>query len=88
MERMSATAKLVGVEPCPFCKAGSFEMREGGKIWLGTRYSEPVSYTLLHWCGTADLEDSCYEETDSFSEPIKMKGKTENEAIAKWDRRA
>lgn len=67
--------------PCPFCGTGSFEIKENGRIWLGTRYSDPVSHTLLHWCGdTSDVPKP-------FSYPLKMHAKTIEEVIAKWNTR-
>lgn len=83
---MVSVVDASNIKPCPFCSSGAFEISENGRIWLGTRYGDPVSYTLIHWCGNADPE--VFLEDDRFSEPIKMKGKTREDAIAKWNTRA
>ena len=38
------------LKPCPFCGAGSNEIKDMGKYWLGSRWSEPVAVEVQHWC--------------------------------------
>jgi hypothetical protein len=65
--------------PCFFCGEDSFEVEEGGKIWMGMRYSEPLSYTIRHWCP---------EIPNNISQPsVSRKGKTLEDAIKEWNTR-
>lgn len=66
------------LKPCPFCGGTEFEFRENGKFWLGTRYSEPVSLSLQHWCVRTPGQPSNY---------IERKGKTEQDLIDAWNLR-
>jgi hypothetical protein len=67
-----------GLNDCPFCGRGEFQVRENGKIWLGMKYSEPVSWSVMHWCN----------ESPGISQPlIERKGKTLADAVAKWNER-
>lgn len=64
---------------CPFCGAGAFEIRPNGRMWLGMKYSEPASVSVLHWC----------EATPG--QPIRVierVGRDEASAIEAWNRRA
>lgn len=65
--------------PCPFCGAGTTEIREGGKVWLGTRYGVPISVSVWHWCDPTPGQPT---------RGIERIGKTEADAIAAWNRRA
>lgn len=41
--------------PCPWCgPQGSYLVIANGKIWLGMKYSEPVSWSVRHWCGVGN----------------------------------
>lgn len=36
--------------PCPFCGAGTTEIRYNGRTWTGMGWSEPSSVSVGHWC--------------------------------------
>ena len=62
--------------PCPFCGAGLTQIKENGKFWTGTKLSDPVSVSVVHWC-------------EDFT-PIRMierVGRNREEAIARWNTR-
>lgn len=63
--------------PCPFCGGGTTEIRPNGQIWLGTRYSEPLSVSVLHWC----------EEVPGPSRVIERVGRDKEQAIERWNMR-
>ncbi|MGF6549352.1 Lar family restriction alleviation protein [Paraburkholderia youngii] len=65
--------------PCPFCGAGATHFTENGKIWLGMRYSEPSSVSVIHWCPEFEGEPS---------RRFERVGRDEESAIAAWNRRA
>lgn len=69
-------AKLL---PCPFCGGGKTEVRENGRPWLGTRWGEPVSVSVRHWCEHVDGQPS---------RMIERVGRDRAAAIAAWNRRA
>lgn len=64
--------------PCPFCGGGETIIKPQ-YYWTGMR-SEIISVEVKHWCEqfTSQITGSC----------IVMRGKTEDEAVAKWNRRA
>jgi hypothetical protein len=63
--------------PCPFCSAGE-TMVKPNTHWTGMR-SEIISVEVRHWCE---------ETTGVRGSHITMRAKTEDEAVAKWNRRA
>lgn len=65
--------------PCPFCGAGATSIRENGKVWLGTRYSEPSSVSVLHHCETVEGQPL---------RAIERVGRDRASALAAWNRRA
>lgn len=65
--------------PCPFCGAGETRIEPGTRVWMGTRYGEPASYSVRHWCGKVDGQPS---------RMIERVGRDEASAIAAWNRRA
>lgn len=46
------------LEPCPFCGAGKTLIEENGKVWAGSRYSEPLSVSVRHWCAPVEGQPS------------------------------
>jgi len=66
------------LKPCPFCGAGKTEITDGPKIWLGTRYGDPTSVSVRHWCGPIDGQPS---------RMIERIGRDRESAIAAWNRR-
>lgn len=65
--------------PCPFCGAGKTELRENDRPWLGTRYGEPVSISVRHWCEPV---------VGQPSRVIERVGRDLASAVAAWNRRA
>ena len=65
--------------PCPFCGAGATSIRENGKVWLGTRYSEPSSVSVLHHCEIVEGQPL---------RAIERVGRDRASALAAWNRRA
>lgn len=70
---------LSQLKSCPLCGGGEFQIRENGRIWIGTRYSDHVSVSIYHWCN----------ESPGIQQPlIERKGKTLEQAIERWNQRA
>jgi len=65
--------------PCPFCGAGQSEFRENGRTWMGGRYSEPTSVSVMHWCE---------EVPGQPSRVIQRVGRARESAVAAWNLRA
>ncbi len=38
------------LKPCPFCGAGETQIRENGRMWTGSKYGDPASVSVMHWC--------------------------------------
>ena len=38
------------LKPCPFCGGSNTLIEPGGRVWAGTRWGEPTSYKVIHWC--------------------------------------
>ena len=65
------------IKPCPFCGNGSMVI-DPKQYWTGMR-NQIISVEIRHWC----------EEGAGVSgSMIIMLGKTEAEALEKWNRRA
>ena len=64
--------------PCPFCGAGSTEIKENGKMWTGMKYSDPVSVSVQHWCEPINGQPS---------RMIERIGRDTEAAIAAWNQR-
>lgn len=64
--------------PCPFCGGGVTEFRDNGQVWVGTKYSEPTSVSVRHWC----------EELPGPSRMIERIGRDKEQAIERWNMRA
>src|SRR5690606_25357581 len=63
--------------PCPFCGAGKTEIREN-RPWLGTKWGEPVSVSVRHWCDHVDGQPS---------RMIERVGRDRAAAVAAWNMR-
>lgn len=72
------THKREDLLPCPFCAAGE-TLVDPKHYWTGMS-SQVISVEVRHWCGP--------EETSVRGSSITMRAKTEEEAVAKWNRRA
>ncbi|HEX6215280.1 MAG TPA: Lar family restriction alleviation protein [Vicinamibacterales bacterium] len=79
MTQVTDSTQRVELLPCPFCGAGQTEIREGGKLWLGTRSSTPTSYSVFHWCPPIPGQPS---------RGIERIGRDLESAITAWNRRA
>lgn len=64
--------------PCPFCGGGTTEMRMNGQTWLGDRWSEPISVSVLHWC----------DPLPGPSRMLERIGRDTAQAIERWNMRA
>ena len=66
------------LKPCPFCGAGTFQIRANGKLWMGQNYSEPVSVSVIHWCEPTEGQPSRL---------IERVGRDTESAIKMWNKR-
>ena len=73
------TPQDYALEPCPFCGAGETHIKENGKVWLGMRFSEPASVSVLHFCEPVPSQPS---------RSLERVGRDLESAIAAWNRRA
>jgi len=62
--------------PCPFCGSGETQIQPT-LYWTGMR-NNVISVTIRHWCKPLGELDGTL---------LQVKGKTEEEAIASWNRR-
>lgn len=67
------------LEPCPFCGAGETSIVENGRVWAGTKWGEPSSVSVRHWCDPIKGQPS---------RAIERVGRDEASAIAAWNMRA
>ena len=67
------------LKPCPFCGGIGTQLRENGKVWMGMRYSEPASVSVMHWCDAVAGQPS---------RAIERVGRDRASAIAAWNQRA
>jgi len=65
--------------PCPFCGAGETMTRENGRVWLGMRYSDPVSVSVIHHCANVQGQPS---------RMIERVGRDAASAVVAWNTRA
>ncbi len=63
--------------PCPFCGAGENRIDESN-FWTG-QSNKLISVTVMHWCE---------QEEGNLQSIIKIKRKTEKEAINAWNKRS
>ncbi|MNK71145.1 hypothetical protein D3C87_905870 [compost metagenome] len=69
-------SKLIG---CPWCgDKGVTEVHEGGRVWMGTKYGEPSSVSIRHWCPAV---------TGQPSRMIERIGRDLESAIRAWNER-
>lgn len=61
--------------PCPFCRGGITEFKANGVMWTGTKFSDPISVSVRHWC----------EEMPGPSRMIERIGKDKEQAIERWN---
>lgn len=64
--------------PCPFCGGGITEFKIDGAVWMGMKYSEPISVSVRHWC----------EEMPGPSRAIERIGRDKEQAIERWNMRS
>ena len=62
---------LKRLSPCPFCGGGITEFRNNGQVWIGTKYSDPTSVSVRHWC----------EETPGPGRMIERIGRNKNRRL-------
>lgn len=67
------------LDPCPFCGAGQTQIRPNGRVWMGMKFSEPASVSVLHHCEAVPGQPS---------RAIERVGRDEASAIAAWNQRA
>jgi len=67
---------VTDLKPCPFCAAGETRIEES-KHWTGMR-SVVISATVMHWCPRPDGQPQSM---------LQVKGKTMEDAVARWNER-
>lgn len=66
--------------PCPFCgESNGTSIMPNGRVWLGTRWGEPTSVSVRHWCPQLPGQPS---------RMIERIGRDEASAVAAWNTRA
>lgn len=70
---------VADLKPCPFCGEGFSEITLNGRVWLGTRYGEPVSVSVRHWCQV---------HVGQPNRMIERVGRDRASAVAAWNMRA
>lgn len=69
----------LNLKPCPFCGVDGAHVRENGKVWLGMKYSEPASVSVIHWCARPEGQPQ---------NRVERVGRDLESAIAAWNGRA
>lgn len=64
--------------PCPFCGKGDTQTAENGRMWLGSKMSEPISISIVHWCEPIEGQPS---------RRIERAGRDYDSAVAAWNMR-
>ena len=67
------------LKECPFCGAGTTRVVMNGQTWTGTKYSDPISVSVVHHCDPIEGQPS---------RQIERIGRDAESAIAAWNRRA
>lgn len=67
------------LKPCPFCGAGTTTIVPNGRVWLGTKYGEPITVSIRHWCEPVAGQPS---------RVIDRIGRDEESAIEAWNTRS
>jgi hypothetical protein len=70
---------MADLKPCPFCGGTDTRVRENGRVWIGMKYGEPSSVSILHWCPA---------EPGQPSRVLERVGRDLASAVAAWNRRA
>lgn len=65
--------------PCPFCGAGTTEIRPNGRVWTGMSWGEPSSVSVRHWCPAIPGQPSRL---------LERVGRDDASAIAAWNTRS
>lgn len=65
--------------PCPFCGGGITSIKLNGRVWTGTKWGEPSSVSVQHWCKPV---------LGQPSRMLERVGRDEASAIAAWNMRA
>jgi len=73
------TSEISQLSPCPYCGGGTTEIHPNGRVWMGTKYSEPASVEVRHWCPP---------EPGQPSRMLVRVGRDEAAAVAAWEKRA
>lgn len=66
------------LQPCWFCGGGTTTLRENGRVWMGNKYGEPSSVSVIHHCTPTPGQPS---------RPIERVGRDRPSAIAAWNTR-
>lgn len=72
-------SNLKDLKPCPFCGAGETSIFENGRMWIGMRYSEPVSVSVWHHCTKVEGQPN---------RGFERIGRDHASAVAAWNQRA
>lgn len=72
------------LKPCPFCgKIGTDGattlVEPQGRMWLGSRYSDPASWVVRHWCPKPEGQPTRI---------LERAGRDMGSAVAAWNQRA
>ena len=67
------------LKPCPFCGAGTTQIKVQQGTWTGMRWGEPISVSVFHWCDPVPGQPS---------RGIERIGRDEASAVAAWNMRA
>lgn len=70
--------KLADLLPCPFCGAGETSIVPNGRVWTGSRWGEPSSVSVRHFCPTVDGQPS---------RMLERVGRDQQSAIDAWNMR-
>lgn len=78
---MTNPQAVEALEPCPFCGAGTTEIRPQKPTWNGGLKppSEPISVSIWHWCEPVEGQPN---------RGFERIGRDETSAIAAWNQRA
>jgi len=58
MDAVEYAGRTFALTPCPWCRAGTFQIRSLGRIWNGTKYGPPSSYEVIHHCEPTEGQPS------------------------------
>ena len=75
--RAAALPRAADLLPCPFCGEAGEWREDVQTYWTGMR-SQPVSYTLRHWCGKVE---------GILASHFEVRGKTREATVEQWNQR-